>query len=128
MSSMDARFLSPQAQETLRSRVMAALRGGMKPAVAARTCGVSRSSVWNWRKRVALGNSTSLKSKKRGRPNPPYYNRSKPARAANILDGFRSPPIQNPKSNPGAPGQNGLRAKPALCLRAFSPPYSVNAA
>jgi len=65
---MDARFLSPQAQETLRSRVMAALRGGMKPAVAARTFGVSRSSVWNWRKRVALGNITSLKSKKRGRP------------------------------------------------------------
>ena len=68
MSSKDARFLSPDAQEVLRSRVMAALRGGMKPAVAARTFGVSRSSVWNWRKRVALGNITSLRSKKRGRP------------------------------------------------------------
>ena len=49
-------------------RVVEALRGGMKPAVAARTFGVSRSSVWNWRKRVALGNITSLRSKKRGRP------------------------------------------------------------
>jgi transposase len=68
MSSTDARFLSPSAQEALRSRVMAALRGGMKPAVAARTFGVSRSSVWNWRRRVALGNITSLRSKKRGRP------------------------------------------------------------
>jgi len=68
MFSKDARFLSPDAQEALRSRVMAALRGGMKPAVAARTFGVSRSSVWNWRKRVALGNITSLRSKKRGRP------------------------------------------------------------
>jgi transposase len=68
MSSKDARFLSPDAQEALRTRVVEALRGGMKPAVAARTFGVSRSSVWNWRQRVALGNITSLKSKKRGRP------------------------------------------------------------
>lgn len=68
MSHKDARFLSPDAQEALRTRVMAALRGGMKPAVAARTFGVSRSSVWNWRQRVALGNINSLRSKKRGRP------------------------------------------------------------
>lgn len=68
MSSKDARFLSPDAQEALRTRVIEALRGGMKPAVAARTFGVSRSSVWNWRRRVSLGNITSLKSKKRGRP------------------------------------------------------------
>jgi transposase len=68
MSSRDAGFLSPDAQQALRTRVMAALRGGMKPAVAARTFGVSRSSVWNWRRRVALGNITSLRSKKRGRP------------------------------------------------------------
>jgi transposase len=68
MSSTDARFLTPDAQEALRTRMIAALRGGRKPAVAARTFGVSRSSVWNWRRRVALGNSTSLRSKKRGRP------------------------------------------------------------
>lgn len=68
MLSTDARFLAPDAQEALRTRVVAALRGGMKPAVAARTFGVSRSSVWNWRRRVALGNITSLRSKKRGRP------------------------------------------------------------
>jgi transposase len=68
MSSKDARFLSPDAQEAVRSRVMAAVRGGMKPAVAARTFGVSRSSIWNWRKRVALGNIASLRSKQRGRP------------------------------------------------------------
>ncbi len=68
MSSQDARFLSPDAQEALRTRVIEALRGGMKPAVAARTFGVSRSSVWNWRQRIALGNITSLRSKPRGRP------------------------------------------------------------
>ncbi len=65
---MDARCLSPEAQEALRFRVIEALRHGMKPALAARTFGVSRSSVWNWRKRVELGNIRSLKSKPRGRP------------------------------------------------------------
>ncbi|MBU0640281.1 MAG: winged helix-turn-helix domain-containing protein [Planctomycetes bacterium] len=68
MSSQDARFLSPDAQKALRARVVAALRGGMKPAVAARTFGVLPSSIWNWRKRVGLGNSAWLRSKKRGRP------------------------------------------------------------
>ena len=68
MSSKDARLLSSEAQEALWARMMVTLRGGMKPAVAARTLGVSRSSVWNWRRRVALGNITSLQSKKRGRP------------------------------------------------------------
>jgi transposase len=68
MSNTDTRRLSPDAQEAIRFRVMEALRGGMKPASAARTFGVSRSSVWNWRKRVALGNITSLRSKRRGRP------------------------------------------------------------
>jgi len=40
----------------------------MKPAVAARTFDVSRSSVWNWRQRIEFGNIRSLKSKPRGRP------------------------------------------------------------
>ena len=68
MANTDTRRLPPDAQEALRFRVMEAWRGGMKPAVAARTFGVSRSSIWNWRKRVALGNITSLRSQKRGRP------------------------------------------------------------
>jgi hypothetical protein len=36
MSRTDARFLAPDAHEALRTRVMAALRGGMKPVVAGR--------------------------------------------------------------------------------------------
>lgn len=68
MPSTDGRSLSPDAQEALRFRVIEAVRGGMKPAVAARTFGVSRGSVWNWRRRVKLGNIRSLKSKPRGRP------------------------------------------------------------
>lgn len=68
MAHTDGRRLSPDAQETLRRRVIEALRKGMKPATAARTFGVSRSSVWNWRRTVATGNIRSLRSKPRGRP------------------------------------------------------------
>ena len=68
MPGKDARRLSPDAQEALRFRVIEAIRKGMKPAQAARTFQVARRSVYNWRKRVTLGNVNSLKSKKRGRP------------------------------------------------------------
>ncbi|MBI5865415.1 MAG: helix-turn-helix domain-containing protein, partial [Planctomycetes bacterium] len=68
MASKDARKLSADAQEALRVRVMEAVRNGMKPAVAARTFGVSRTAVFYWRRAVAMGNITSLRAKKRGRP------------------------------------------------------------
>lgn len=47
MSSRDARFLLPNAQEAPRTRMIEALRTGMKPAVAARTFGLRRDGVWN---------------------------------------------------------------------------------
>jgi transposase len=68
MPPRDARCLSPEAQEDLRLRVVRALRGGMGKSVAARTFGVSRTSIDRWLKIVALGNITSLRSKPRGRP------------------------------------------------------------
>ena len=68
MKIQDARCLSPDAQEALRFRVVRALRDGMKKSVAARTFGVSRTSIDRWLSVVELGNITSLKSKKRGRP------------------------------------------------------------
>lgn len=71
MVSTDARRLRPAAQEALRFRVMEAIRSGMKPARAARTFKVSRTAVYYWRRTVALGNVTSLRSKKRGRPAAP---------------------------------------------------------
>ena len=40
----------------------------MKKAAAARTFGVSRTSIDRWLAKVALGNVNSLKSKRRGRP------------------------------------------------------------
>ena len=54
MPSKDARKLSAEAQEALRMRAIEAIRGGMKPAVAARTFGVSRTAVFYWRRTVAL--------------------------------------------------------------------------
>lgn len=71
MSSKDARTLSAEAQEALRIRVIAAIRGGMKPAVAARTFCVSRTAVFYWRRAVASGTVTALRAKKRGRPPEP---------------------------------------------------------
>lgn len=68
MKTYDTRHLSPDAQEALRFRVVRAIRGGMKKAVAARTFGVSRTSIDRWMDLVALGNINSLKSKPRGRP------------------------------------------------------------
>lgn len=68
MNNSDTRCLSPDAQEALRFRVVQALRGGMKKSVAARTFGVSRTSIDRWWKLVELGNIRSLKSKPRGRP------------------------------------------------------------
>jgi transposase len=60
--------LAPAAQEELRVRVVLALRAGMKKSVAARTFGVSRTSIDRWLRIVELGNLRSLKSKPRGRP------------------------------------------------------------
>jgi transposase len=68
MKTHDTRCLSPDAQEALRFRVVRAIRGGMKKAVAARAFGVSRTSIDRWLAIIALGNINSLKSKPRGRP------------------------------------------------------------
>ena len=68
MKTRDTRCLAPDAQEELRFRVVQALRGGRRKSPAARSFGVSRSSIDRWLSIVELGNITSLKSKRRGRP------------------------------------------------------------
>ena len=68
MKTFDTRCLSPEGQEAVRFLVVRAIRGGMKKAVAARTFGVSRTSIDRWLTKVALGNINSLKSRPRGRP------------------------------------------------------------
>lgn len=68
MEKQDARFLTQDAQEDLRRRVTAAVKGGMSQAEAARTFGVSRQSVNTWMKRVSEGGTRKLKTGRRGRP------------------------------------------------------------
>jgi transposase len=71
MKQRDTRTLSPAAQEELRFRVVAACRTGLKKSAAARTFGVSRTSIDTWLQKVAQGNITSLRARRRGRrPEP----------------------------------------------------------
>ena len=66
MEKQDARLLSPEAQESLRHRVMAALKDDMSIAETARIFGVSRQSIYNWCKRVSAQGKRGLKARKRG--------------------------------------------------------------
>ncbi|HMN94865.1 MAG TPA: IS630 family transposase [Phycisphaerales bacterium] len=66
MPKQDARKLAPAAQEDLRRRVMAAVDGGMGVTEAARTFGVARQSIHNWRKAVEQGGASALRARKRG--------------------------------------------------------------
>jgi len=70
MKRMDARRLSPDAQEDLRRRVVYAVReDGMSEAQAARTFGVCRQSVAAWVGRVESDGTRALAARKRG-PKP----------------------------------------------------------
>ena len=70
MTRMDARRLSPDAQEDLRRRVVYAVReDGMSEAQAARTFGVCRQSVAAWVRRVESDGVRALAARKRG-PKP----------------------------------------------------------
>jgi len=79
MRKQDARRLSPDAQEDLRRRVIAAIQDGVSPTAAARTFGVSRQSVHNWMNRVERDGRRGLKSRKRG---PRRISRLAPLEAA----------------------------------------------
>ena len=68
MQTIDTRRLSPDAQEHVRRRVVSAVRGGMGKSVAARTFGVSRTSINAWLAKVERGGTRALKSRPRGRP------------------------------------------------------------
>jgi len=62
----DARKLSPSAQEELRRRAVAAVRGGMKPVAAVKVFGVARKTLWQWLKAYAQSGAPALAAKKRG--------------------------------------------------------------
>jgi transposase len=72
MDTLDARFLSPAAQEDLRRRVVRAIRqDGLSQSAAARTFDVSRTSVMKWLQAVERGGLAGLRSRPRGRPPEP---------------------------------------------------------
>lgn len=68
MKIIDARTLSPEAQEALRFRAIKAVEEGMTQTDAARVFGVARTTVTEWVKLYRQGGDKALKIKKRGRP------------------------------------------------------------
>jgi len=72
MSHKDARSLSPEAQEGLRSRVIdAVLTQGMKKANASRTFGMSRQAINNWLDAHERGGDAPLAAMSVGSHNRP---------------------------------------------------------
>ncbi len=67
MKLKDARHLSPDAQEALRSRVVNAIENGMSKSEAAKVFSVSRTAIHYWTKAVNEQGVRGLKAKKRGR-------------------------------------------------------------
>ncbi|HET8661796.1 MAG TPA: IS630 family transposase [Micromonosporaceae bacterium] len=63
----DARRLSPQAQEDLRRRAVAAVRNGMSQAAVSTVLGVSPKTVWRWVNAFGSKGNKGLKAGRRGR-------------------------------------------------------------
>lgn len=83
MGTFDARSLSAEAQQDLRRRVIHAIaQEAVKPAVAARLFGVSRSAVYHWLQDYFTGGFRALASRHRGRP---HEGRLKGHQAATIV-------------------------------------------
>jgi transposase len=63
----DARLLSPEAQEDLRRRAVAAVKGGMSQAAVSTVFGVSPKTVWRWVNAFDSNGNRALKAGRRGR-------------------------------------------------------------
>jgi transposase len=63
----DTRSLSPAAQEDLRRRVVAAVKGGMSQAAAARAFQVAPKTVWRWVDAFDRKGNRGLNARRRGR-------------------------------------------------------------
>ena len=68
MKQRDFRSLSPQAQESLRFRAMAALKKGESQTEVARLFGVTRQAIHGWIVRQRQAGVQALKARRRGRP------------------------------------------------------------
>lgn len=87
MEPRDARTLSPDALHDLRTRVVAAVRGGMTQVEAARVFAVHRSAANRWC-RAARGGADAPVPRRRGRK--PTGGPLTPGREAALLDAVRN--------------------------------------
>jgi transposase len=67
MTNKDFRALSPQAQEEIRFKAVAAVKAGRTQGEVAALFGVSRMAVCTWTSRCRRSGTDALKSRKRGR-------------------------------------------------------------
>src|ERR1700686_859627 len=68
METHDARSLPAKAQETLRLRVVKAVRNGMAQTEAARVFGLARGTINGWVSRAKRQGLRTLRARRRGRP------------------------------------------------------------
>lgn len=71
MKTVDARSLTPAAQEDLRRKGLNAHREGKSVSEVATLFGVSRQAVYNWIARYARGGTAGLQARQRGKPPAP---------------------------------------------------------
>jgi transposase len=71
MNAKDARSLSQDAQQALRTCVVAAILRGMKQVEAVRVFGVSRAAIGKWLAAHRRGGQRALSAGKKGRPKGP---------------------------------------------------------
>ncbi|HEY3604638.1 MAG TPA: helix-turn-helix domain-containing protein [Sporichthyaceae bacterium] len=93
----DARRLSPEGQEDLRRRVVAAVEGGMTQLEAARVFGVSRRAVGVWIRAQRAYGPDALRAHRRGRPPGEQHALSRRAQAELLAEMIA-----------GAPDHHGL--------------------
>ena len=68
MTQQDFRSLSPQAQETIRLKAVAALKQGCSKSDVARLLGVSRQAIHTWVRLEQRSGTEGLRARRRGRP------------------------------------------------------------
>lgn len=68
MAHQDFRSLTPQAQETIRIKAVAALKEGRSKTEVARLFGVTRQAIHGWVNRKEEAGVTGLRARRRGRP------------------------------------------------------------
>ena len=67
MKTCDARTLPPKAQEDLRRKAVAAVRGGKSKSEAARLFGVARQTIHTWINAYQARGAAGLRARRRGR-------------------------------------------------------------